>query len=362
MPRTPIHEATTLRLEILDKDGLADEALMPDLSAGQLQELYRSMVRMRKFDEKALNLQRQGRIGTYGSTRGQEAAQAGLAMAMEPQDWMIPSFREQGVMMARGIPPHLIYAFWKGDERGSVFPEGVRCLPTAIPVASQLLHAVGVGLALKLRDEKAAAVGFAGDGASSEGDFHEALNFAGVFKTRTVFFIQNNGWAISVPFRRQTAAVSIAQRAWGYGIEGIQVDGNDVLAVYAASKEALERARRGDGATLLEAVTYRMESHTTADDATRYRPSEETARWLERDPVDRMRKFLSRKKLWSDKKEEALMEACTAEVEAEVAALDAMPAPDPADIMSHMFQEMPWNLQEQREALAQELREREVRR
>ena len=355
MPKTPIHESTTLRLEVLDKDGTVDVSLMPDLADGQLQELYRSMVRIRKFDEKALNLQRQGRMGTYGSIRGQEAAQAGIAMAMGPKDWLVPSFREQGVMMLRGIPPHLLYAFWKGDERGSVFPEGSRCLPVAIPVASQLLHAAGIGMALKLRNEEAAAVGFAGDGASSEGDFHEALNFAGVFKARTVFFIQNNQWAISVPFRHQTAAASIAQRASSYGIEGIQVDGNDVLAVYAASKEALERARRGEGPTLIEAVTYRMESHTTADDATRYRPPEEVAYWQERDPIDRMRKYLVSKKLWNDKKEQALLESCAVDVEAEVAALEAMPAPDPTDIVSHMFRELPWNLQEQRDALAREV-------
>lgn len=355
MPKTPIYEAITMRLEILDKDGKVDASLVPDLTDDQLQELYRSMVRIRKYDEKALNLQRQGRIGTYGSIRGQEAAQAGIAMAMGPKDWLVPSFREQGVMLLRGIPPHLIYAFWKGDERGSVFPEGARCLPVAIPVASQLVHAAGIGMALKLRGEEAASVGFAGDGASSEGDFHEALNFAGVFKARTVFFIQNNQWAISVPFKHQTAAASIAQRASSYGIEGIQVDGNDVLAVYAASKEALERARRGEGPTLIEALTYRMDNHTTADDATRYRAPEEVAYWQERDPVDRMRKFLVSKKLWNDKKEQALLESCAAEVEAAVAALEAMPAPDPTDIVSHMFKELPWNLQEQRDALAGEV-------
>lgn len=355
MPKIPIHEAITLRLEILDKDGKVDKTLMPDLSGQQLQDLYRSMVRMRKVDEKALNMQRQGRMGTYGSIRGQEAAQAGLAAAMEPQDWTVPSFREQGIMMERGVPPHLVYAFWKGDERGSVFPEGVRCLPIAIPVASQFLHAAGMGMALKLKGEDAVAVGFGGDGSTSEGDFHEALNFAGVFKARTVFFVQNNQWAISVPFRQQTAAQSIAQRAHGYGIEGIQVDGNDVLAVYAASREALDRARRGDGATLIEALTYRMENHTTADDATRYRPAEDLEYWRQRDPIDRMRKFLVAQKLWNDKKEQALLEECAALVETEVAALEAMPAPDPTDIVSYMFKELPYNLREQREQLAREV-------
>ncbi len=360
MPARTIYEASTLRLEILDKDGKADEALLPGLSPDQLRELYRSMVRIRKFDEKALNLQRQGRMGTWGSTRGQEAAQAGLALALAPQDWLVPSFREHGVMLLRGMPAHLIYAFWKGDERACIPPEGVRILPPAIPVASQLVHAVGLGLAMKLKGEDSVVVGFAGDGASSEGDFHEALNFGGVFKPQTVFFIQNNQWAISVPFERQTAAGSIAQKAHAYGIPGIQVDGNDALAVYAASKEALDRARRGEGPTLIEALTYRMESHTTADDATRYRPDEDLEFWRQRDPVDRMHKFLAAQKLWNDKKEQALLDECAAAVEAGVAALESMPPADPADIVSYMFKDLPWNLREQRDAIAKETGAREA--
>lgn len=355
MPKKPIHEATTWRLEILDKDGKVDKDLMPDLSPAQLVDLYRSMVRMRKFDEKALLLQRQGRMGTWGSLRGQEAAQTGIALAMEAQDWTVPSFREHGVMMLRGVPLHLVYAYWKGDERGSAFPEGVHCLPNSVPVASQFVHAAGLGLAFRLRKEPAVAVGFGGDGSSSEGDFHEALNFAGVFRSQAVFFVQNNQWAISVPFRSQTAAGSIAQRASGYGIEGIQVDGNDVLAVYAASKEALDRARSGGGATLIEAVTYRMESHTTADEASRYRPAEEIAYWQERDPIDRMRAFLRSRKLWDDAKEQALLEEASAWVEKGVETLEAMPAPDPADIFNHMYAEIPANLREQRDALLSEV-------
>lgn len=355
MPRKVIYEAVTDRLEILDKDGAVDEKLMPNLSDAQLTDLYRSMVLMRKFDEKALSLQRQGRLGTYGSIRGQEAAQAGLALAMAPQDWLVPSFREHGVMLMRGIPGHLVLAFWKGDERGSLFPEGVRCLPPAIPVGSQLVHAAGLGMALELKKEDAVAVGCAGDGASSEGDFHEALNFAGVFKARTLFFIQNNQWAISVPFKKQTAAASIAQRSHGYGIFGIQVDGNDALAVYAAAKEALDRARSGGGATLVEALTYRMESHTTADDAARYRPKEEIEYWLARDPLERMRRFLSSRKLWDEEKEQALLDEVSASVEEEVKRLEAMPPPSPLEIFDSMYGELPWNLKQQREALLKEV-------
>jgi len=355
MPKKLIYEALTERLEILDKDGVVDEQLMPDLSASQLTGLYRSMVLMRKFDEKALSLQRQGRMGTFGSLRGQEAAQAGLALAMAPQDWLVPSFREHGVMLLRGIPGHLIYAFWKGDERGSLFPEGTRCLPPAIPVASQLLHAAGLGMALDLKKEAAAAVGCAGDGASSEGDFHEALNFAGAFKARTVFFIQNNQWAISVPFKKQTAAASIAQRSHGYGIAGIQVDGNDALAVYAAAKDALERARSGGGPTLVEALTYRMESHTTADDAVRYRPKDEVEYWAARDPVDRMRTFLVSRKLWDGDNERALFDEASASVEEDVRRLEAMPPPSPSDMFDSLYAKLPLNLQRQREALSKEM-------
>jgi pyruvate dehydrogenase E1 component alpha subunit len=357
MPVTIIHEAKTERLEILDRSGKADEALLPKLSSEEMANLYKLMVRMRRFDEKALTLQRQGRMGTWGSIRGQEACQAGLAVNLLKEDWLAPSFREHGVMISRGIPMRQVYAIWRGDERGHLFPEGVNCLPVSIPVASQLLHAAGLGLGLKLRGEKSAvAIGFAGDGASSEGDFHEALNFAGVFKSRTLFFIQNNQWAISLPFKKQTAAESIAQRAHGYGMPGMQVDGNDVLAVYAATKKALDHVRAGNGPYLLECLTYRMENHTTADDATRYRLADEIAYWKERDPIDRMRAFLVSKKLWNDQKEAALFEEVSAEVEAEVKALEAEPSAPATDIVDFMYKERPWFLEEQRALLAKEAR------
>ena len=355
MPYIDVHRATTKRLEILDKDGNVDEALAPALSKEQLVGLMRSMLRMRVFDEKALNLQRQGRMGTFGSLRGQEAAQAGLALALRPEDWLVPSIREQGVVEARGIPMHLYYGFCKGDERASRFPDA-RCLPQSIPVGSQLLHAAGLGMALRLRGERAAAVGFAGDGASSEGDFHEALNFAGVFKAQTLFYIQNNGWAISVPFRQQTAAETIAQRAHGYGFEGVQVDGNDVLAVYVASAQALDHVRSGAGPCLIEAVTYRLESHTTADDHTRYRDAAELEYWQERDPLLRMRTFLTRQKLWDEAQEQALREKVSRAAEEQVALLEQMAPPDPGDIFNYMFEVLPATLRQQRDQFLQEPR------
>jgi len=310
---------------------------------------------MRLFDAKGLNLQRQGRMGTYGSLRGQEAAQAGLGLALEPEDWLVPSIREQGVLEMRGVPMHLYFAFCRGDERASRFPPGVRCLPQSIPVASQLLHAAGLGMALRLRGEQAAAVGFAGDGATSEGDFHEALNFAGVFRSQTLFYIQNNGWAISVPVGQQTAAKTLAQKASAYGFDGLQVDGNDVLAVYVASRDALRRVRSGNGPALIEAVTYRMESHTTADDHTRYRTPDEVALWQTRDPIDRMRTFLTRRGLWEAEIESKTMRRLAEAVEREVAQLEAIPPPAPTEIFDSMFEQLPPTLREQRASLLREI-------
>ncbi len=355
MPRRKVHECVIERLEILDPEGRADAELMPDLTDERVVQMYRDMVRMRLFDDKAVKLQRQGRMGTWPPAKGQEAAQAAAAQAMGEEDWLVPAIREHGLMMLRGVPGHLIYAYWAGDERGSCFPEGVRCLPIPVPVASQLSHGAGLGLALKLRGETAAAVAFAGDGATSEGDFHEALNFAGVFKTNTVFVIQNNQWAISVPRHRQTAAQTLAQKADAYGIPGIQVDGNDVFAVYVAVDEALRRARSGEGPTLIEAETYRLGDHTTADDASRYRPEEEVATWSRRDPIRRLRLYLEARGLWDDEREAGLVEETQAWVESQVEAMESMPPADPADIFRFMYAEMPPSLREQMEGLQAEV-------
>ena len=356
MPRERIYEAVTERLSILDAEGRVDADLMPALEPGQVLELYRSMVRMRAYDDKALKLQRQGRMGTWPPLKGQEATQAGVAMAMGDDDWLVPAFREHGVMLLRGIPGHLIYAYWAGDERGSCYPEGVRCFPVSVPVGSQWQHGVGIGLSLKLRDEPAAAVTFGGDGSTSEGDFHEALNCAAVYRARTVFVIQNNQWAISVPLHQQTASASLAQKAHAYGIPGIQVDGNDVFAVYTAAREALERARRGEGPTLIEALTYRLGDHTTADDASRYRPSEELAAWEARDPITRVRRWLEAEKLWDDVQETALEDATRAWVDEQVGAFEALAPAAPEEVFDFMYAELPPNLREQRDGLVEEVR------
>jgi len=356
MPRTRVYEAITERLEILDLDGSVDLALMPRIDDERVLAMYRDMVRMRAFDDKALKLQRQGRMGTWPPIRGQEAVQVGVGYAMTEADWLIPAFREHGVMLLKGVPGHLIYAFWSGDERGSCFPEGVRCFPVAVPVGSQWQHGAGVGLSLKLRGEAAAAVVFGGDGSTSEGDFHEALNCAGVFQVPTVFVIQNNQWAISIPLHRQTASQTLAQKAHAYGIPGLQVDGNDVFAVWSAASEALERARSGGGPTLIEAVTYRIGDHTTADDASRYRSDEEVATWQTRDPVVRLRRYLEARSLWDDGREAELAEQIHAWVDEQVQAFEAMPPQSPEDLFTHMYGETPPHLREQMAALLEEVR------
>ncbi len=355
MPRTQVYNAITERLEILDPNGVVDEELIPDLSGDAVRAIYRDMIQMRAMDDKALKLQRQGRMGTWPPIKGQEAIQAGVAHAMHENDWLLPAFREHGIMLLRGVPGHLIYAYWAGDERGSSYPEGVRVFPVAVPVGSQWQHGAGVGLSLKLRGENGVAVALGGDGSTSEGDFHEAMNCAGVFKTNSVFVIQNNQWAISIPLHQQTAAETLAQKAHAYGIPGIQVDGNDVFAVYSATTVALERARSGGGPTLIEAVTYRLGDHTTADDASRYRKEEEVAKWEQRDPIKRLRVYLESRGLWDEDQEQVQLEQAQAWVDAQVAALEAMPPQDPSDIFTHMYADLPPHLAEQMAEVLEEI-------
>jgi pyruvate dehydrogenase E1 component alpha subunit len=350
-----VYEAVTERLEILDTEGGVDTALMPEIDPSRIRDLYRDMVLMRTFDTKALKLQRQGRMGTWPPIKGQEAVQAGVALAMGENDWLIPAFREHGIMVLRGVPLHLVFAYWAGDERGSSYPEDVRCFPVAVPVGSQWQHGTGVGLSLKLRDEDAVAVTFGGDGSTSEGDFHEAVNCAGVFGTKTVFVIQNNQWAISVPLHRQTAAETLAQKAHAYGIPGIQVDGNDVFAVYAAATEAIERTRRGEGPSLIEAVTYRLGDHTTADDASRYRPDDELEKWEGRDPILRLRRYLVEQGLWDDDQESVLLEEAASWVDGQVKALEEMEPQAPEEIFTSMYAAMPPHVVEQMQSLLEEV-------
>ena len=300
MPNQLIASFQIHRLSILSPDGQLDESLLPDLNDSQLLQIYELLCYTRLADQRALDLQREGRLGTYPSSLGQEATQVGSGFALRSQDWIFPAFRELGVMLCHNYPLERIYRFWMGDERGQQSPAGVNIFPMCIAVGTQVLHAAGAAMAAKYRGDDMVAAAFLGDGGTSKGDFHEALNMAGVYKLPLVVICQNNQWAISVPRQAQTGSETLAQKAIAHGVKGVQVDGNDVLAVYQATREALDRARNGDGTSFIECETYRMSDHTTADDARRYRDPEEVKKWQERDPLLRMRRFLERQGLWSN--------------------------------------------------------------
>ena len=263
--------------QVMDPDGNVDESAVKGISEADMQKMYRLMVFTRAWNSKALSLQRQGRLGTLASVRGQEAANIGMGMALEPDDWFVPAFREYGAMFTRGAVPGVLFQYWGGDERGGRLPDGCRVLPVCITVGSHLCHAAGMAWGAKLRGDKVAVLSSSGDGSTSQGDFHESLNFAAVFKLPVVFAIQNNHWAISVPVAKQTATETLAEKACAYNINGERVDGNDVFAVYKTVHDALELARAGGGPSLIEAHTYRVTDHTTADDARRYRDDDDEA-------------------------------------------------------------------------------------
>jgi pyruvate dehydrogenase E1 component alpha subunit len=349
MPRTILDLSFKVEhLSILDGDGNLDTALEPELSPAALQAMYRAMLVGRRLDERMVRLQRQGRIGTFAPIKGQEASQVGSVITLKPGDWMVPSFRETAAMIHRGWPIERILAFFAGYlEGGQPGPEQ-RDLPIAIPVATQLPHAVGLAYAAQYRGDDAVVMVYFGDGATSEGDFHEAANFAGVWGLPVVFVCQNNQWAISVPLKKQTHSRTIAQKALAYGFPGIQVDGNDVLAVYTATREAVERARAGDGPTLIECVTYRLAMHTTADDPTKYRAEEEVRAWERKDPLTRFSAYLQKQNLL----EEGLEATIDAEIAAAVQRFEAMPAPDPFLMFDHAYAELPAHLVAQREEMA----------
>jgi 2-oxoisovalerate dehydrogenase E1 component alpha subunit len=336
---------------ILDPQGRM-VAPLPDFAraADELKRLYRALVLTRAFDAKAIALQRTGRLGTYASALGQEAVAVGAAAAMAPDDVLAPSFREHGAQLWRGVSLLELFLFWGGDERGNDFAGPRHDFPVAVPVGSHAPHAAGAALAFQLRGEARAALCIFGDGATSKGDVYEALNLAGVWRLPVVFVVANNRWAISVPVARQTAAGTLAQKAIAAGISGEQVDGNDVIAVRAAVAAALARARRGEGASLIEALTYRLGDHTTADDASRYRDDAEVSPHWPDEPVLRLRRYLTAAELWTKADEEKLLHECAAEVEAAAAAYLATPPPDPATMFDYTFAALPADLAAQRAA------------
>jgi pyruvate dehydrogenase E1 component alpha subunit len=311
--------------------------------------LYRAMVLTRLFDEKAVALQRTGRLGTFASSLGQEAVGVGAASAMRTDDILVPSFREQAAQLWRGVTLTELLAYWGGDERGSNFSGPREDFPVCIPVASQFPHAVGAALAFKLRGEKRAAVCIGGDGATSKGDFYEAINIAAIWNVPAVFLINNNQFAISVRRGWQTAAQTLAQKAVAAGMPGEQVDGNDVVAVRDAVARGLERAREGKGPTLIEALTYRLSDHTTADDARRYRKDEEVSAQWKLEPVARLRNYLVSQNAWSKTDEEKLLTDCAVKVEKAAEDYLATTPQQPAEMFDYLFAELPGELKAQRD-------------
>jgi pyruvate dehydrogenase E1 component alpha subunit len=346
-------------LSILDEEGNTDRDLEPEIPEDFLLKLHRAMLLGRRFDERLLSLQRQGRIGTFPPIKGQEAAQLGAVALLRPSDWMAPSFRETAAELWRGKSMESVILSFGGFNEGGLVEENRNDLPVAVPVGSQILHAVGIAWAIRYRQKDDVVMTFFGDGATSEGDFHEGMNFAGVYQTPVVFVCQNNQWAISVPRSKQTRSKTLAQKALAYGIPGIQVDGNDILAVYSAAKEAVERARSGGGPSMIECVTYRLMMHTTADDPKRYRTEEEVEEWEKKDPLPRFQKYLIAKGMLSDEKIEELESVIKAEIQEAVEKTEGRMETlgDPLDMFEHAYAEMPPNLQEQREELTRELAE-----
>ena len=322
--------------------------------ASLLASLYRAMVLLRNFDRKAVALQRTGRLGTYAVSLGQEAVSVGIASAMREEDVLLPSYRDNGALIWRGVKLEEILLFWGGDERGNHFSGPVQDFPFCVPVGSQAPHAAGVAYAFKLRKQPRVAVCMFGDGATSKGDVYEAMNFAGVHKLPVVFVATNNQWAISVPLRLQTGSETLAQKAIAAGFIGEQVDGSDVVAVRAAAEAAMAAARDGQGPYFIEAVTYRLGDHTTSDDASRYRSADEVqARWKE-EPIARLRSYLVGQKMWSKAEEEQLAAECHERVEAAVERYLATEPRRPETMFDHLYAGLPEAYAAQRHELAGE--------
>lgn len=339
-------------LQYLDAQGRL-VAPLPSFAqdSAKLTELYRAMVLMRTYDAKAIALQRTGQLGTYASLLGKEAVDAGIGAAMGKDDVFLCTYRENGVQIMRGVTMRELLLYWGGDERGSDFAGPRRDFPVCITIASQCLHAAGVGYAIKLRGQKRAAVCTIGDGATSKGDFYESLNAAGAWSLPVVFFITNNQWAISVPRNSQSAAQTLAQKGIAAGVHCVQVDGNDVIAVHHAMNEALARAYAGSGPTVIEAVTYRLADHTTADDASRYRPPEEVADAWKREPILRLRNYLNEIGAWEKANEENLLKQCNEQVQAAAQAYLDTPPPPLEQMFDHLYATLPSAFLAQRAAM-----------
>ncbi|MDQ0243980.1 pyruvate dehydrogenase E1 component alpha subunit [Bacillus fengqiuensis] len=335
--------------QILNEEGeVVNEAAMPDLSDDQLKELMRRMVYTRILDQRSISLNRQGRLGFYAPTAGQEASQIASHFALEKEDFVLPGYRDVPQLIWHGLPLYQAFLFSRGHFHGNQFPEDMNALSPQIIIGAQYIQTAGVALGIKKRGEKSVAITYTGDGGASQGDFYEGINFAGAFKAPAIFIVQNNRFAISTPVEKQSAARTIAQKAVAAGIPGIQVDGMDPLAVYAAVREARERAVNGEGPTLIETLTFRYGPHTMAgDDPTRYRAKEEENEWEKKDPLVRFRKFLEAKGIWNEEEENKAIEQAKEDIKEAIKKADEQPKQKVTDLMANMYETMPYNLQEQ---------------
>ncbi|MBI1936085.1 pyruvate dehydrogenase (acetyl-transferring) E1 component subunit alpha [Candidatus Woesearchaeota archaeon] len=351
MPKKVLKEFKVEYLQILDENGNCDESLIPKLSNDEIKKLYEMLILIRVFDQKAFNMQRQGRLGTYIQFKGQEACQVGSAAVLKDDDFIFPMYRNSGLLIARKHPIVQVLQYWSGDERGLKSPNNVNNFPIAIPVGTHTIHAVGAAMAAKLRKTGQVCATFFGDGATSKGDFHEAMNFAGVYQAPVIFICENNQFAISFPRSKQTHSETIAQKAIAYGVEGIQVDGMDIFAVYKATKDAVDKARSGKGPTLIEAFTYRLCDHSTSDDASRYRPKEEYEAWMKKDCIDRLEKYMKKKNLLDDSYKESVLRQSKEIIEKAVTEFEKLPSPDPKDIFKYVYAEMTMQQKEEMQEL-----------
>ena len=337
------------QLRILNPDGTLAPGAAPSMDEEFLLEALRWMLLSRMFDERATAMQRQGRWGVYSPVTGQEASVVGSMLPLEPErDWLVPQYRELVAYVHHGYPLERITANYLGKGAAGRIPDEVNLLPTQVALAAQLQHATGLAWGLKLQKSPGIVMTYIGDGGSSEGDFHEALNLAGVVKAPIVFFMQNNQWAISTPRRLQSAAPSFSLRAAGYGFPGVEVDGNDVLAVYAAAVEAVARARAGEGPTLIEAITYRMSFHNTTDDPSRYRESSEYEEARRHDPIARVMAYLSALGMWDERREQEMRNSARAEIDEAVQQALSFPAVRPESVFDNVYERPPDRLLRQR--------------
>jgi len=335
-------------LRIIDNDGeVLNKELMPDLTDETIIQAYKSMLFARVADNMAVSYQRQGRMYTYPPILGQEAIQIAAGVIIREEDWLAPAFRELAIMMAKGVTMKEIFLYYMGNEQGSNFSKANHVLPICVPIGSQLLHATGIGYSIKYQKKDEVVFTYVGDGGTSEGDFSEALNFAGVWKVPVIFTIQNNQYAISVPVKRQTNSVNLAVKAIAFGVPGIKVDGNDFFAMYVAYKEAFNHARAGNGPTLIEALTYRKGAHTTSDDPSKYRTKDEELEWDKTDPLVRLKRYMDKAGIWKEN-EEQLIEEYKLEIDKQFTEAENFKAYKLEDVFQYMYVDMPDILKKQK--------------